>query len=115
MRNETAPRAAGAGAPRLIGGIDALLALHGFDDLLERRRRAVKRGCTALDALDALKLGLLRGRLQIRTLVALKWMAAELADRTGEPDLDTVLAEIEVRVGVELAKIGMPPKDVTSA
>jgi hypothetical protein len=39
----------------------------------------------------------------------------ELADRTGEPDLDTLLAEIEVRVGVELAKIGMPPKDVTSA
>ena len=35
--NEAAPRAAaGAGAPRLIGGIDALLALQGFDDPLER-------------------------------------------------------------------------------
>jgi hypothetical protein len=114
--NETAPcAAAGAGAPRLIGGIDALLALHGFDDPLERRRRAVKRGRTALDALDALKLGLLRGRLQIRTLAALKWIAVELADRAGEPDLDTLLGEIEVRVRVELAKIGMPPKDVTSA
>src|SRR5580700_4125905 len=85
--NETAPRAAAAaGAPRLIGGIDALLALQGFDDPLERRRRAVKRGRAALKA-----------------------VAAELADRTGEPDLDTVLAEIELRVGVELAKIGMPP------
>ena len=111
--NETAPRAAaGAGAPRLIGGIDALLVLHGFDNPLERRRRAVKRARTALDALE---LGLLRGRLQIRTLAVLKWIAVELADRTGEPDLDTLLAEIEVRVRVELAKIGMPPKDVASA
>jgi len=107
---ETAPRAAtAAGAPRVIGGIDALLALQGFDDPLERRRRAVKRGRTALDALDALKLGLLSGTLETGALAALKSVAAELADRTGEPELDTVLAEIELRVGVELAKIGMPP------
>jgi hypothetical protein len=107
---ETAARAATvAGAPRMIGGIDALLALQGFDDPLERRRRAVKRGRTALDALDALKLGLLSGILETGALAALKSVAAELADRTGEPDLDTVLAEIELRVGVELAKIGMPP------
>jgi hypothetical protein len=113
--NETAPRAtAGAAAPRLIGGIDALLALQGFDDPLERRRRAVKRGRTALDALDALKLGLLTGTLETGTLAALKGVAAELVDRTGEPDLDRVLAEIELRVGVELAKIGMPPKDASS-
>jgi Class II flagellar assembly regulator len=113
--NETAPRAAaGAGAPRLIGGIDALLALQGFDDPLERRRRAVKRGRTALDALDALKLGLLAGTLETGTLSALKSVVAELSDRTGEPYLDTILAEIELRVGVELAKIGMPPKDASA-
>jgi hypothetical protein len=109
VAGETAARAAtGAGAPRVIGGIDALLALQGFDDPLERRRRAVKRGRTALDALDALKLGLLGGTLETGALAALKSVAAELADRTGEPELDTVLAEIELRVGVELAKIGMP-------
>jgi Class II flagellar assembly regulator len=113
--NDTASRAAtGAGAPRLVGGIDALLALQGFDDPLERRRRAVKRGRTALDALDALKLGLLTGTLETGTLAALKSVVAELVDRTGEPDLDTVLAEIELRVGVELAKIGMPPKDTSA-
>jgi len=113
--NDTASRAATcAGAPRLVGGIDALLALQGFDDPLERRRRAVKRGRTALDALDALKLGLLTGALETGTLAALKSVVAELADRTGEPDLDTVLAEIELRVGVELAKIGMPPKDTSA-
>jgi hypothetical protein len=112
--NDTTPRAAtAAGAPRLVGGIDALLALQGFDDPVERRRRAVKRGRTALDALDALKLGLLTGTLETGALAALKSVAAELADRTGEPGLDTVLAEIELRVGVELAKIGMPPRDAS--
>ena len=113
---ETAPRAASAaGAPRVIGGIDALLALQGFDDPLERRRRGVKRGGTALDALDALKLGLLSGTLETGALAALKSVAAELADRTGEADLDRVLAEIELRVGVELAKIGIPPRGERSA
>ena len=112
---ETASRAAaGVGAPRLIGGIDALLALQGFEDPLERRRRAVKRGRTALDALDALKLGLLTGTLETGALAALKSVAAELTDRTGEPELDTVLAEIELRVSVELAKIGMPPRDASA-
>jgi hypothetical protein len=89
--------------------------LQGFDDPLERRRRAVKRGRTALDALDALKLGLLCGTLETGALAALKSVAAELAERTGELSLDTVLAEIELRVGVELAKIGMPPADGTAA
>jgi len=113
--NEATPRAtAGVGAPRLIGGIDALLALQGFDDPLERRRRAVKRGRTALDALDALKLGLLTGTLETGALAALKSAAAELSERTGEPELDTVLAEIELRVSVELAKIGMPPRDASA-
>ena len=53
-----APRRATAGT-RNIGGIDALLALQGVEEPGERRRKAVKRGRSALDALDALKLGLL--------------------------------------------------------
>ena len=42
------------------------------------------------------------------------YLSLFLADRTGEPQLDTVLAEIELRVGVELAKIGMPQRDESS-
>jgi len=94
---------------RSIGGIDALLALQGVDEPGERRRKAVKRGRSALDALDALKLGLLSGSLDSGALMRLKSAAIGLADSTGDPGLDTVLAEIELRVGVELAKIGMPP------
>ena len=46
-------------APRAAGNIDALLALQGIDDPLERRRRSVQRGKGALDVLDDLKLGLI--------------------------------------------------------
>jgi hypothetical protein len=100
--------AASASGPRLIGGIDALIALQGFEEPGERRRRAVKRGSVALDALDALKLGLLSGALDTGALARLKSAAASLGERSGEAELDTVLAEIELRVEVELAKIGMP-------
>jgi hypothetical protein len=93
---------------RNIGGIDTLLALQGFEEPAERRRRAVRRGRGALDALDSLKLGLLSGTLDTGALARLKSVAAGLAEATGDPGLDTVLAEIELRVEVELAKIGMP-------
>jgi len=109
LEGESTTRAATAtSGMRNIGGIETLLALQGVDESVERRRKAVKRGRTALDALDALKLGLLSGTLDAGALARLKSVAAGLAEQTGDPGLDTVLAEIELRVGVELAKIGMP-------
>jgi hypothetical protein len=96
--------AASAGV-RGIGGIDALIALQGVESVEERRKRAVKRGRTALDALDELKLGLLSGRLDQAILARLKGATAGLKDESGDPELDRVLAEIELRVEVELAKI----------
>jgi hypothetical protein len=100
--------AAATSGTRSVGGIDALLALQGVEDPGERRRKAVKRGRTALDALDALKLGLLSGTFDTGALARLKSVTAALAEPSGDPALDAVLAEIELRAQVELAKIGMP-------
>lgn len=94
--------------PRALGNIDALMALQGIEDATERRRRAVKRGRSALDALETLKLGLLAGRLDGVSLARLKTAAAELAEASGDPGLDAILAEIGLRVEVELAKVGVP-------
>ena len=100
-----APRSsAGIAAPRGIGGIDALLALQAVDDVGERRRRAVRRGRSALDALDALKVSLLAGTIDASALGKLKGGAAEARDISGDPQLDGILAEIELRAEVELAK-----------
>lgn len=101
-----APKSAGpAAALRTIGGIDALLALQGQDDPTERRQRAVKRGRVALDVLDELKAEVLSGTLGPSTLQKLKSATAELRDASGDPGLDGVLAEIELRVEVEIAKM----------
>jgi hypothetical protein len=103
-----APHAQSAAvALRTLGGIDALIALQGIEEPAERRRRAVKHGRRALDALDELKLGLLAGTLDQGTLLRLKSVAADLKDGSGDERLDTVLAEIDLRVEVELAKAGI--------
>jgi Class II flagellar assembly regulator len=96
---------AGTAALRTIGGIDALIALQGEDGPAGRRQRAVRRGRVALDALDDLKPGLLAGTLGQATLLRLKSAAGELKGDSGEPGLDAVLAEIELRVAVEIAKL----------
>ena len=95
-----------AAAPKASANIDALLALQGIEDPAERRKRSVQRGKGALDVLDDLKIGLLSGNFDASTVSRLRDAAANLKSSSGDPGLDAVLAEIELRVEVELAKAG---------
>lgn len=121
-RESQAPRRAASGGFRLdegegvrtqnspngvrgLGGIDALVALQGIEDATERRRRAVGRGRRALDVLDEVRLGLLGGQLDSSMLGRLKALSADLKQGTGDQGLDSVLAEIDLRVEVEIAKM----------
>jgi len=102
-----APETRAAVAPKATAGIDALLALQGIeDDPVERRKRSVQRGKRALDVLDDLKIGLLSGNFDASTVSRLRDAAANLKSSSGDPGLDSVLSEIELRVEVELAKAG---------
>ncbi|HET6838715.1 MAG TPA: flagellar assembly protein FliX [Bradyrhizobium sp.] len=101
------PEARATSAPKATANIDALLALQGIEeDPAERRKRSVQRGKGALDVLDDLKIGLLSGNLDAATVSRLRDAAANLKSSSGDPGLDGVLAEIELRVEVELAKAG---------
>ena len=102
----TAAETRSVAPPRATSGIDALLAMQGVEDSTERRRRSVARGRTALDVLDDLKIGLLAGSFDSTTVARLRTAAAELKTTSGDPGLDQVLSEIELRVEVELAKAG---------
>jgi hypothetical protein len=93
-------------APKTAANIDALLAMQGVEDPLERRKRSVQRGKGALDVLDDLKIGLLSGNFNASTVSRLRQAAASLKTSSGDPGLDAVLSEIELRVEVELAKAG---------
>jgi hypothetical protein len=100
-----APKSASAtGAALGIQSLDALLALQGIEDATERRRRFARRGSSALDLLDALKVEILEGRVGIETLRRLEVMLQGFTERSGEPGLDDVLDAIGVRVAVEIAK-----------
>jgi hypothetical protein len=93
-------------APKAAANIDALLAMQGIEDPVERRKRSVQRGKGALDVLDDLKIGLLSGNFDASTMNRLRDAAASLKSTSGDPGLDVVLSEIELRVEVELAKAG---------
>lgn len=80
--------------------------MQGFEDPTERRKRSVAKGRTALDVLDDLKIGLLTGGLDSAMVGRLRMAAADLKLASGDPGLDQVLSEIELRVEVELAKAG---------
>lgn len=102
----TASETRSAAPPRASSGIDALLAMQGVEDSVERRKRSVARGRTALDVLDDLKMGLLAGSFDSGTVARLRSAAADLKTSSGDPGLDQLLSEIELRVEVELAKAG---------
>ena len=67
----------------------------------------MQRGKGALDVLDDLKIGLLSGNLDASTVSRLRDAATNLKSSSGDPGLDAVLSEIELRVEVELAKPGI--------
>lgn len=104
---QAGPRqSAAAGSLRSISTVDALLALQGVEDLTQRKKRVVAKGRNALDALDSLKVALLDGSLDSSTLARLKVAADGLTEETGDPQLDALMREIDLRLSVELAKAG---------
>jgi hypothetical protein len=105
VAEEEAPSTSGSATPlRSVGNIDVLIALQGLEDATERRKRAVKQGNSALDELESLKVGMLDGSLDTSHISRLKAISAGLKQGCGDPGLDGVLAEIDLRVEVELAK-----------
>ena len=107
---ETPRSAAGASALRAISTVDVLIALQGVqgaEDPRERKKRAVAKGRNALDVLDKLKLSLIDGSVDQPTLSRLQVAAEGLTETSGDPGLDGILGEIDLRVAVELAKAGV--------
>jgi hypothetical protein len=101
--NATAKSVATVGAPM---SLDGLVALQAQEDGTERRRRHLRRGHDLLGGLDRLKAALLAGRVPLADLARLQGELAQRREASDDPGLEDVLAHIELRVAVELAKLG---------
>lgn len=104
-----AARIASAAPVAHMTGLDAILALQAVGDFREGRKRAVKRGMSLLDILEDMKADLLVGHVGAGQLDGLVTRLQDLREQV-EPGLDAIIDEIELRVLVELAKLGRYPR-----
>ena len=96
--------AAATAAPTGGGDVSALMALQGVEDVMERRRRAVRRGSGILDRLEELKLALLSGEAGEGSLEKLARTLREERPQDADAGLNGLLDQIDLRAAVELAK-----------
>lgn len=86
-----------------------MLALQAADDPVQKRKKQVRRATALLDALEEIKADLLVGRLSEGRLNQLMVLIGGARER-GDPQLDALLDDIELRARVELAKRGCFPR-----
>lgn len=94
----------GGSAP--LASVDALLALQEVPDATVGRSKGLDRANQMLDLLEDIRRGLLLGTIPLSRLENLASAARDQRGNTGDPALDAILADIELRATVELAKLG---------
>ncbi len=88
-------------------GVDGILAAQGVGDPTDERRQRQKLmayGDDLLDRLDDLRMGILLGRFSKEKLTELAQRLRQKREQGDDPELATLLAEIELRAEVEIAK-----------
>jgi len=104
---EKAPAGVSGAAP--MAPLDAMLSIQSVDadGQKKNRRRARERGQGLLDKLDDVRLGLLEGRIPAERLHGLAQQLRQERMMVEDPALAEIMAEIELRCEVELAKLGL--------
>lgn len=108
---EQSPGSAATASAANVSGVetlDAILALQSVDDSLHAKRKAVARGHALVDALEDLKADLLAGRVDAAVLNRMSVLVRQNKGHD-DPQLDALVADVELRVRVELAKFGRYP------
>ncbi len=103
---EEAPAASGLSGTGPVASIGAILAAQQSEDATQGRSRGLKWGRDLLDELEGMQRALMLGTLSVSQLNALA-NKVRTYQSAGDPKLDSILGEIELRVAVELAKYGI--------
>jgi hypothetical protein len=86
-------------------GVETLLALQEVNEDGRSRTRAKAQANAVLDQLEQIRMGLLFGFVPRNRLEQLQRLAEDLKGAALDPRLAEILAEIELRARVELAKL----------
>ncbi|GHF29424.1 flagellar assembly protein FliX [Kordiimonas sediminis] len=86
--------------------VGALIGLQEAPTATEGRSKGLARADEMLDVLEDIRRGLLLGAIPVQNLETLARTARGQQNKTNDPVLNEILAEIELRAEVELAKLG---------
>lgn len=89
-----------------ISSLSSLLALQETPDATAGPSRGRQRAEDLLAGLEDLRRGLILGSIPVAQLRLLADRLGQRMGNTGDPRLDGIIGEIELRVAVELAKLG---------
>lgn len=101
------PHAQTVSGPGPIAAVETILVLQGFDDTTDGRSKGLAHGEELLDMLDQVRDGLLAGGIPRTTLNRLATAVSRRQESFADPQLQSVLDEIDLRARVELAKLEM--------
>ncbi|WP_262691459.1 flagellar assembly protein FliX [Kordiimonas aestuarii] len=90
-----------------LAPVNALLSLQEVPDSTQSRSKGLKRAEEMLDILEEVRKGLLLGSIPIANLRGLAELARNQRGKTEDGKLNDILADIELRAEVELAKLGV--------
>lgn len=107
LQKPAASSSAQVSAMSNINVADAVLAAQMINDEEEReiRKNLVKRGNSLLEKLEEIRVALLDGSISMNKLIEISRFVKERRFNTQDQRLSEIIAEIELRVEVELAKL----------
>ncbi|VAW01971.1 hypothetical protein MNBD_ALPHA06-1886 [hydrothermal vent metagenome] len=88
-----------------IASLDALIALQAESPVETVVEKETRRAVSLLDILDTIRIGLLDGGIPETSLKRLLIALGEQREETGDPALEAILEQVEIRAQVELAKL----------
>ncbi len=90
-----------------LSGVDAIFAAQMADNIeeKEKRKKLIKKAYTLLDCLTDIRDALLVGQISMQKLIDISRLVKEQKEICEDKKLLDIIAEIELRVEVELAKL----------
>lgn len=107
--NEETEETQHSAAAGTIARVDVLLAAQGMEAPEERaaKKRMKKRSEGILRALDKIRLGMLTGNMTVGNMIDIADVVASHREKINDPQLASLLDEIDLRAQIELAKMRM--------